>query len=696
MIDTYHYSLALLALVVASTLAYQALDTSVRIAASRESGYRLLWLVVGTPTMGLGLLGMHFVAMLAWMPSPVVAFYPGWGVAAGLAAMVTSYGLLRLGSAPSMTPTDVTFGAFSVGVAAVAMHYLNLASIGIYPGFTELFLRVGVTVACGVLALIAAVRILRSMRHPRRERWFLRRLLTAIGMAVVISPLMHVALGAAIMPLHLAPAAGASSELLWLGGTVGFLSLFLMLSVVALSHHGTRLFLRAQRLSGSVDRLHDRIEHLAMHDPLTGLPNRSMLVRQIDHALIDANAGAGHLAVIYLDLDGFKTINDTLGHAFGDDLLRAVAQRLEIHLRSGSLARFGGDEFVAVLDRMRSPESALVIVQRLISAMQQDFFVNGTAVRVTPSVGLAFYPQDGDNVEDLIAHADVAMYGTKEGGRNGYRVYDVSMKQRATRILAVQHGLRTAIEDGSLSLHFQPKHDGPSGVVVGAEALARWHHPELGVVSPDEFIAVAERSGQIVKLGEWVIRETCRQLCEWRDRGLPVIRVAINLSPLQLNQPDMLEMACRIVSDAGLVPAQIMFEMTESLAMQDAERTTALLREFRERGFDFAIDDFGTGYSSLAYLQKFQARQLKIDRFFIQALDQGGPEARAIITAIIALAHTLNMEVVAEGVETVAQAEQLRTLGCDQIQGFLLSKPMPPLEFERRCLTLDMRMLEEA
>jgi diguanylate cyclase (GGDEF)-like protein len=474
---------------------------------------------------------------------------------------------------------------------------------------------------------------------------------------------------------------------IWLGSVVSLVAVLSMGSALGVSELVARLYVRTQRLSGSLDTLNHKLHHLATHDPLTGLPNRHLLAERMERALARARAGHGHLAVLYIDLDGFKTINDTLGHGFGDELLRAVAERLAGVLHLNSLARMGGDEFVAVLEHMRSPDSALRIAQQLIALMQDSFAVRGTELHVTPSIGLAFYPHDGDSVEDLIAHADAAMYDAKDGGRNGYRCYDASMRERAVRVLKIQRGLQTAVEDGSLSLHFQPKHHGDTGALVGAEALLRWRHPELGAVSPLEFIGVAERSGQIARLGEWVIREACRQLRDWHDRGLSTVRIAINLSPLQIQQPGLVEVAADIVDEAGLHTSQIMFEVTESMAMRDAERTTAILRDFRARGFDFAIDDFGTGYSSLAYLQKFQVRQLKIDQFFVQALDEGGHEPRAIIAAIIELAHTLGMEVVAEGVETHAQAEVLRALGCDQVQGYLLARPMPAAEFERLCLS---------
>lgn len=690
MVFTFHFSLALLSLLLGVMLAYQGLDTCERLAASRDRWQRAVWLMLGTISMGAVLAALRLVGMLAWLPHLPVDFNPAMGMAAAATAMLTCGAALYMGSDPSMTPIRVLGTAVLLSLAGISTQYLSLVAIHIRPEITHLVRWRYVFVhACAVMAIVVSVRALRMSQSPLGERGFWWRLRVAVWVGLMIFTLLHTALAAVILPLRLAPEVAEPDSLFWLGGTLGGLGLIIGLATVALSHYWTRLVQRAQRLQGSLDHVSRRLSHLVMHDSLTGLPNRASLVARIEEALAGTRKGDQHLAILCLDLDGFKTINDTLGHAFGDDLLRAVAQRLETQLRAGSLARVGGDEFVAVLEHMRSPESALRIVERLIESMQHDFVINGTELRVTTSVGLAFHPQDGDTVEDLIAHADVAMYGAKENGRNGYCVYDGGMQAQARRVLKIQHGLRTAIDDGSLSMYYQPKHDGLTGVIVGAEALARWHHDELGTVSPVEFIAVAERSGQIARLGEWVIRETCRQLREWRERGHPGVRVAINLSPLQLNQPGMLDTVSRIVREAGLEPGQIMFEITESQAMHNAERTTALLREFRARGFEFAIDDFGTGYSSLAYLQKFRACQLKIDRLFIHALDDGGPEARAIITAIIALAHTLDMQVVAEGVETPSQVEQLRMLGCDQLQGFLLSIPMPPAEFERRCLDLD-------
>ena len=687
-LNIHHPGLALLGLVLITVVCYHGLDLAVRIAASQLRAHRLLWFIVGAPLAGLGLWAADFVTLLSWLQQPMSHFNPLWSLGACGASVFCCVGILWLSDVARLQRPAVLLGAVALCALTVAMHYLNLASVHI-DIFRDLGLRrLALTTGCVVAGLILCVSAIRLSRHPRREHWFLRRVFTAVLMGLGAHAAFQVSLAAAIVPLHLPPMVDAASSLVWLGATAGVGALALELTNLVLSHQCTRLYLRAQRLSGSVSQLNSQITHLATHDALTGLPNRSTIVQWAEQALRRVRLEHRNLAVFYIDLDGFKAVNDTYNHASGDELLRQVARRLERLLPAESLARVGGDEFIAVVSSAAhaAPTRAPLLARTLITAMQQDFLVSETPLQVTISIGLAFYPHDGDQIEDLIANADASMYEAKARGRNGFRMHDAAMKSRALRLLQIQRGLQTATEDGSLCLHYQPKHDAITGTILGAEALARWTHPQLGNVPPDEFIGVAERSGQIVRLGDWFIGEACRQLKQWRQAGLPTLRIAINLSPLQLNQGDLVDRATELVSAAGLDPSQIMFEVTESMAMQDAERTTALLRNFRARGFEFAIDDFGTGYSSLAYLQKLQVRQLKIDRLFVSALDSGGHEARAIITAIIALAHTLEMEVVAEGVETQSQAQTLRALGCDQIQGYLMSRPMLPREFERACL----------
>jgi diguanylate cyclase (GGDEF)-like protein len=686
MVGSYSLSLELFSLLIGSLIAYQAIDATIRIAASRAAVHRWIWYGLGAWMLGLGLWSVHFVGMLARLPQAVATFDPVLSVASGLAALAVGLGLLWVADCPVLGRTRWLTGSLAVGIGVAFVHMASEGALHLGSGTRyKPAVWLGWVVLCS-FGVACGLRMMHAFRPRAQARRLGLRAFASLGMGMLICVLLDLStrLSYASEPVL---STKDSTATIWLGSVVSLAAVLSMAAALILSEVVTRLYIRAQRLSGSLDTLNHQLHHLATHDPLTGLPNRHLLAERMERALARARAGHGHLAVLYIDLDGFKTINDTLGHGFGDELLRAVAERLAGVLHLNSLARMGGDEFVAVLEHMRSPESALRIAQQLIALMQESFAVRGTELSVTPSIGLAFYPHDGDSVEDLIAHADAAMYDAKDGGRNGYRCYDASMRERAVRLLKIQRGLQTAVEDGSLSLHFQPKHHGDTGALVGAEALLRWCHPELGAVSPLEFIGVAERSGQIARLGEWVIREACRQLRDWRDRGLSSVRIAINLSPMQIQQPGLVEVAAGIIGEAGLHTSQIMFEVTESMAMRDAERTTAILRDFRAHGFDFAIDDFGTGYSSLAYLQKFQVRQLKIDQFFVQALDEGGHEPRAIIAAIIELAHTLGMEVVAEGVETRVQAEVLRALGCDQVQGYLLARPMPAAEFERHCLS---------
>lgn len=680
-----HFGMALLGVVLMILVSYQGLDLVVRISASEHRAHRVLWLML-SPIAGLGMWAVDFVSVLSWLHQPMSHFNPLWSLAAYPAATLLCFGVLVLGSIERPRAGLVAAGLLLLSADAVLMYFLNLASVNVDIfrdlGATELAL----TVLCDIVALTFSVCIIRRGRHPRRERWFVRRLVSAVAMGAVAALSLQIALGATLVPLRMPVIADTYSSVLWLGGTAGVGALLLLLTVVVLSHHCTRMYLRAQRFSGSINQLNSQLVHLATHDALTGLPNRQTLTVQMEQWLEDVRAETGGFAIFYIDLDGFKTINDTYGHRFGDEVLSQAAERLQVFFSGGSLARVGGDEFVGLLEQGAGRRDAPGVAAQMIEALRQDMRFDDTDVQITASIGISVYPADGEDVEELIANADVAMYEAKAQGRNQHCSHDGALKSRALRVLQIQRGLQSATQDGSLTLHYQPKHDCRTGEILGAEALARWQHPQLGAVSPAEFIGVAERSGQILALGEWVIAQACLQLRQWRDDGLTTLRIAINLSPLQLNQPDLLDRAAALVQAEGLDPSQIMFEITESMAMQNAERTIAVLRAFRARGFEFAIDDFGTGYSSLAYLQKFQVRQLKIDRYFINALDEGGHEAYAIITAIIALAHTLGMEVVAEGVESANQAGHLRTLGCDQIQGYLLSRPMPPDQFALACL----------
>ena len=492
-------------------------------------------------------------------------------------------------------------------------------------------------------------------------------------MALAITGMHYTGMAAAHFPLGTICGAAKGVNSQWLATTVTLFTFAILIVTLMLS----RFDARASMLAGSVSQLNGQVLRMATYDMLTDLPNRRTLTERMENAVTIARRNNGIFAVLFLDLDGFKMINDSLGHSAGDEVLKAFAQRLLQCVRGGdTVARLGGDEFVVLLTGIHCAADADLMAASVIERMLKGVWTDGQPLQVVPSVGISLYPQDGDNVEALIKNADAAMYEAKRGGRGTYRFFEASMNEAATRTLQIQHALRDALELGYFSLNFQPKFNGRSGDLVGAEALLRMNHPVLGPLAPMDFIPIAERSGQIVAIGAWVVQEACRQLHAWELAGLPKVKVAINLSPRQLLQADLVEKLLEIVRRENIACEQIMFEITETVAMQDAPKTIEMIHAFQSNGFDIAIDDFGTGYSSLAYLQRFRVKQLKIDRYFTNGLDAPGDEGSAIVSAIIALAHSLDMDVVAEGVETASQLDKLQSMMCDEIQGFLVGRPL--------------------
>ena len=442
--------------------------------------------------------------------------------------------------------------------------------------------------------------------------------------------------------------------------------------------------LRVQRVLDSLERTvaertaelqaaNARARHLADHDALTGLPNRRLLEDRLTQALAFSQRNRNQTAVMFVDLDRFKTINDSLGHAVGDVLLKEVSQRLVKQLRVGdTICRIGGDEFVVVLPEVKRSSDIANVAQKVIEQLSAPVTIEERELIVTPSIGIAVFPEDGRDAETLIRNADAAMYHAKELGRANYQFFTEQMNQAASRRLALEGDLRRALGKDELRVHYQRIVEAQSGRVAAHEALLRWQHPERGLVAPAEFIQIAEETGQILKIGEWVLREACR----WAtfigaERGLAV---SVNLSPRQFSDPKLPQLVAAALRDTGLPPPLLEIEITESTAMQQTDATLATLKRLKELGVTIAIDDFGTGYSSLAYLKRFPVDKVKIDRAFVaeshQDRDQG-----AIVSAIVALAHALQIRVIAEGVETPAQREFLRRCGCDFLQGYLLGAP---------------------
>ncbi|CCG41774.1 putative bifunctional diguanylate cyclase/phosphodiesterase [Magnetospirillum molischianum] len=424
-----------------------------------------------------------------------------------------------------------------------------------------------------------------------------------------------------------------------------------------------------------------KIEHLAYHDSLTGLPNRLLAQDRMTQAAAHAQRDRTMAALLFLDLDSFKGVNDSLGHSCGDDLIRAVAERLSNCVRdTDTISRHGGDEFLIVLTGPRTSDAISTTAGKILAQIAQPFDIQNQTLLTTASIGIAVYPGDGTDFATLLKKADTAMYHAKEEGRNTYRFFDERMNVGVAELLRMRNGLRNALDHDEFELHFQPQIDLASGRVIGAEALIRWNHPELGRVSPDRFIPVAEESGLIVPIGEWVLREACRRAAAWQKEGLAGVTVAVNLSALQFKRGNLKQTVTDALAEFGLDPTCLELELTESILIKDVEEVLATVFQLKSLGLKLAIDDFGTGYSSLSYLKRFKVDKLKIDKSFVRDL-ASDPDDAAIIRTIIQMAHSLNLRTIAEGVEDQEMLDRLRLFHCDEIQGYLIARPMPIDDF---------------
>jgi diguanylate cyclase (GGDEF)-like protein len=424
-----------------------------------------------------------------------------------------------------------------------------------------------------------------------------------------------------------------------------------------------------------------QMTHAAEHDFLTGLPNRMLLNDRIARAIVGAKRHATQVAVLFLDLDGFKYINDSLGHSVGDQLLQSIAKRLVGCGRaSDTVSRQGGDEFVVLLSEVHEAEDAAIAAARMLAAVAEAHVLDEHELHVTTSIGVSVYPDDGEDAETLIKNADTAMYQAKEGGRHSYQYFKPIMNARAVERQWLEEGLRRALERDELSLHYQPKVDFKTGTIAGAEALLRWTHPTRGAVSPAQFIPVAEECGLIVPIGRWVMRQACEQARAWVKAGLPAATMAVNVSAKEFRDESFLKHLLEILEETGLDPGLLELELTESVLMKHAESAAAILQTLRGSGVQVAVDDFGTGYSSLSYLRKFPIDALKIDQSFVGRIGTTADDA-SIVTAVIGMARSLKLRVVAEGVETLEQSTFLQAHACDEAQGYYFSRPVPPEQY---------------
>lgn len=455
--------------------------------------------------------------------------------------------------------------------------------------------------------------------------------------------------------------------------------------------------LRASSAFNSLKRQEDRLRYLAYYDPLTSLPNRRSFNEQLNRLLKRSQRHKTSAALLFIDLDHFKRINDSIGHARGDSLLVEIAKRLTMELREEDainyfseasaegdeggdggteIARLGGDEFTVVLSDVSDIADIEKVARRILNSLSEPIALQSHNPVVTPSIGIALYPQDGSDPDTLIRNADTAMYVAKAEGRACFRFYNEGMNARAVEQLKMEEELREAMRNHELELRYQPQVNCNTGAVVSMEALVRWKHPTRGMISPQEFIPVAESTGQIIELGEWVMGEVARHCLYWDTLGLNSFRVCVNISPLQFNQSNLSEWIADFLERSGLPPGRLELELTESAIMNDAETNIAKLRALKALGVDLAVDDFGTGYSSLSYLKRFPINTLKIDHSFVSDLDT--PDGAAIVDAILALSRSLNLRVIAEGIETEQQLAYLVRNGCDLLQGFYFARPIYP------------------
>ncbi len=680
---------------IAFLASYVALDLAERIRANATVAARTWW-AGGSVAMGTGIWSMHFVGMLAVNLPFALGYTLGLTFLSWLAAVVVSGIALGIASGGKASVFRVGAGALAMGVGICAMHYTGMAALDMAPGIDWNPLLVAASAAIAVGASAAALVIFFTLHRLKGRRRLHFKLLAAVVMGLAISGMHYTGMGAAnfiagsvCLSANQLGGNHMGGLVLLASGTLLLLTLVTATLDARMQHRTARLAASLQEANSQLQSANDELKQRAFLDPLTGLPNRLLFEDRLAHALSrnerDSLREASSLAVLFVDLDGFKPVNDSLGHAAGDQVLIELSARMIAAARdSDTIARVGGDEFVLLLENLRDPSDASVLADRLVKATAQPFEYEGRSVQVTASIGIALYPEHGQR-HDLMTNADAAMYAAKRTGGNTYAVFESHMTNGASQQFNLQSDLRHAVTTGTqLSLHYQPKLDGRRSLIRGVEALLRWMHPEHGMISPAVFIPIAERFGLINQLGNWVIEETCRQMRAWDDEGLR-LRVAINLSVHQLRQDDLVDRIKGALDHYGIEPERLLCEITESVAMKDIAVTQHTFDALRRVGVFLSIDDFGTGYSSLSYLRQLPAEQLKIDRSFVKDIEDSS-DARAVVDAVIKLAHALDLEVVAEGVETAGQRDILLSLNCDELQGFLFARPMTSVQLSEWAL----------
>ncbi|CAN7397271.1 EAL domain-containing protein [Acidovorax sp. LjRoot66] len=671
---------------IAMLASYVTLDLARRVrTAQRRVG--LAWWAAGSIVMGTGIWSMHFLGMQAFKLPIEIGFSGGATLLSWLAAVAASGVALELASREHFGNTQLALGALVMGAGISGMHYIGMAAMDMNPGIVWDYRVVVLSVLIAVLASASALLIFKLLRRVRPSQRVRYQLAASFVMAVAICGMHYTgmaaarfAVGAVCLSAGELGGPGMTAMVLIATGMLLVSTLFTSILDARLQSTAQQLTQSLQESNTRLQAANDELQKRAFADALTGLPNRLLFEDRLIHALLRLDRTNHHrvedrLAVLFVDLDGFKPINDSFGHAAGDVILRSAADRLRQEAReSDTVARVGGDEFLILLEDVTDVAACVSMANRVLESLSRPFEVSGKKVQIACSIGIVVHPDHGDRTK-LVANADAAMYAAKRAGGGCYALFEPHMGSDASEQLELLNDLRQALDRGELALHYQPKIDGTRGQISGVEALLRWSHPKHGMVPPMVFITLAERFGLIGRLGAWVINEACRQTAEWARSGMRM-RVAINLSVHQLRESGLAERIEHALQFHGLDASQLLCEITESVAMEDIKATQRTFDGLARIGVFLSIDDFGTGYSSLNYLRQLPAQQLKIDRSFVNDLEDS-EDARAVVSAVVSLAHALGLRVVAEGVETIGQRDILLAMDCDELQGFFFARPMP-------------------
>ncbi|WP_323150780.1 bifunctional diguanylate cyclase/phosphodiesterase [Pseudomonas glycinae] len=686
---THNPLLVLVAYLVACAASFATLDMAERVAHAEEPGSQRIWRWIGATCLAGGIWAMHFISMLAFQAPIGIQYDLPVTLFSLVIALLASWLAMHTLSTPQPSLLQYLKTAIVIGLGIAGMHYVGMAAIESAASayYDPTLFLASIVIAIG--ASFAALWVAGYLREGSGLHIQMLKYVAALILGAGILSMHFTGMAALqlVLPEGQLPPLASQTSHLQLGLTVALITLLILGSAISAALADKKLqnkehdLRRVNALLSQLDQARMSLQHVANYDALTNLINRRGFNQIFAEKLSQKTSEGGMLAVMFLDIDHFKRINDSLGHDAGDELLKVIAQHIKGSVRSHEdvVARFGGDEF-CILIGLRDREEARNLAQRIMLKMKEPIELAGRRMVMTTSIGISLFPEDGSTCDELLKHADLALYQSKGAGRNGVHFFDSNLKNRASLELQLEEELRHALrQENGLLLYYQPIFELKTGKVTKLEALIRWQHPVQGLLTPDRFIAIAENNGLIAELDNWVLRKACEDLGELSRHGCEELKIAWNCSPLNLAREELANEIEHALRSAGVAPERLELEVTENALMGNIANTLVLLRQIRALGVSLSIDDFGTGYSSLAYLKRLPLNTLKVDRSFILDIPKATADME-IVQAIIVMAHTLHLQVVTEGVESLEQYEFLERSGCDFIQGYLLSRPVPLAE----------------